>query len=270
MQINTVRASQFLNSGDFHMFILDKVESVSGLHQHDYYEFTIVLTGSCYQEINGRRVLLERGDFVFIPIGSHHQTFYDFGMTRILNMGISRSFFDEHYLYQLPFCFVASQKYQIKKEFLTYIESIIASLDFRDNEFDEFNKLLTFYIVNHLQHYKEQVEDDDIPVWLRRTVKEMHDKAMFGENALEKMIAVSGKSQAHLTRSTQKFYNKTPLQLINEIRINFCKKQLETTNFSIADIAYDAGFSGPCIFIKTFKKLTAFTPGSYRKQVCGG
>lgn len=270
MEITTVRASQFLNNKDFYMFILDKVESVSGLHQHDYYEFTIVLTGSCYQEINGKRVLLERGDFVFIPIGSHHQTFYDFGMTRILNMGISRSFFDDHYLAQFPFFFIASQKYHIKKEFLTYIESAIASLNFRDNEYDEFNKLLTFYIVNHLQHYKEQIEDDDIPIWLRRTVKEMHDKAMFGGNALEKMIETSDRSQAHLTRSTQKYYNKTPMQLINEIRINYCKKQLETTNFSIADIAYDAGFNGPCIFIKIFKKSTSFTPGAYRKQFCGG
>ncbi len=57
------------------MVIYNKTESVSGLHQHDYYEYTIVLTGRYYQEINGKRVLLERGDFVFIPMGSHHQSF---------------------------------------------------------------------------------------------------------------------------------------------------------------------------------------------------
>ncbi len=39
------------------------------------------------------RVLLERGDFVFIPLGSHHQSFYEFGATRILNVGISKRFF---------------------------------------------------------------------------------------------------------------------------------------------------------------------------------
>lgn len=74
------------------MFIYNKTESISGLHQHDYYEFTLVLTGRYFQEINGKRVLLERGDFVFIPLGSHHQSFYEFGATRILNAGISKRF----------------------------------------------------------------------------------------------------------------------------------------------------------------------------------
>ena len=88
-EIKTVYEQQLFNGKNFHVFIYNKTESISGLHQHDYYEFTLVLTGRYYQEINGKRVLLERGDFVFIPLGSHHQSFYDFGATRILNVGIS-------------------------------------------------------------------------------------------------------------------------------------------------------------------------------------
>lgn len=103
---------------------------MSGLHQHDYYEFTVVLTGRYYQEINGKRVLLERGDFVFIPMGSHHQSFYEFGATRILNVGISRRFFEKHYLPLLPFGLVASQVYAVQSAFLGYVESVIASLNF--------------------------------------------------------------------------------------------------------------------------------------------
>lgn len=93
-EISTAREQQLFNGKNFHVVIYNKTESVSGLHQHDYYEFTVVLTGRYYQEINGKRVLLERGDFVFIPMGSHHQSFYEFGATRILNVGISRRFFE--------------------------------------------------------------------------------------------------------------------------------------------------------------------------------
>lgn len=78
-EISTAREQQLFNGKNFHVVIYNKTESVSGLHQHDYYEFTVVLTGRYYQEINGKRVLLERGDFVFIPMGSHHQSFYEFG-----------------------------------------------------------------------------------------------------------------------------------------------------------------------------------------------
>ncbi|MES1782544.1 IS1 family transposase, partial [Escherichia coli] len=66
-----------------------------------------------------------------------------------------------------------------------------------------------------------------------------------------------------------KHYQKVGVitQIINEIRINFAKKQLEMTNYSVTDIAFEAGYSSPSLFIKTFKKLTSFTPKSYRKKL---
>ena len=70
-----------------------------------------------------------------------------------------------------------------------------------------------------------------------------------------------------LFRSRHRYYEKTPMQLINDIRINFAKKQLEITNYSVTDIAYDSGYSSPSLFIKTFKKLTSFTPSNYRKHL---
>lgn len=266
-EIKTVYEQQLFNGKNFHVFIYNKTESVTGLHQHDYYEFTLVLTGRYYQEINGKRVLLERGDFVFIPVGSNHQSFYEFGATRILNVGISKRFFEQHYLPLLPFCFVASQAYRVNSTFLTYIETVIASLNFRGNGLDEFIEVVTFYIINRLRHYREEQVYDDIPQWLKATVEIMHDKTQFGENALENMVRLSAKSQEYLTRATRRYYSKTPMQIINEIRINFAKKQLEMTNYSVTDIAYEAGYSSPSLFIKTFKKMTSFTPNSYRKRL---
>ncbi|EAU4642531.1 transcriptional regulator ChbR [Salmonella enterica] len=266
-EIKTVYEQQLFNGKNFHVFIYNKTESVTGLHQHDYYEFTLVLTGRYYQEINGKRVLLERGDFVFIPVGSNHQSFYEFGATRILNVGISKRFFEQHYLPLLPFCFVASQVYRVNSTFLTYIETVIASLNFRGNGLDEFIEVVTFYIINRLRHYREEQVYDDIPQWLKTTVEIMHDKTQFGENALENMVRLSAKSQEYLTRATRRYYSKTPMQIINEIRINFAKKQLEMTNYSVTDIAYAAGYSSPSLFIKTFKKMTSFTPNSYRKRL---
>ncbi|ECS9432182.1 transcriptional regulator ChbR, partial [Salmonella enterica subsp. enterica serovar Typhimurium] len=101
----------------------------------------------------------------------------------------------------------------------------------------------------------------------KATVEIMHDKTQFGEHALENMVRLSAKSQEYLTRATRRYYSKTPMQIINEIRINFAKKQLEMTNYSVTDIAYEAGYSSPSLFIKTFKKMTSFTPNSYRKRL---
>ena len=81
------------------------------------------------------------------------------------------------------------------------------------------------------------------------------------------MVTLSAKYQQYLTRATQFYYGKTPMQFINEIRINFAKKQLEMTNYSVTDIALEAGYSSPSLVIKTCKKLTFVTPKSYRKKL---
>ncbi len=59
---------------------------------------------------------------------------------------------------------------------------------------------------------------DDIPQWLRSTVELMHDKGQFSENALEKYGVTVGKIE-YLTRATQRYYRKTPVQIINEIHV---------------------------------------------------
>ncbi len=48
-EISTAREQQLFNGKNFHVVIYNKTESVSGLHQHDYYEFTVVLTGRYYR-----------------------------------------------------------------------------------------------------------------------------------------------------------------------------------------------------------------------------
>lgn len=85
----------------------------------------------------------------------------------------------------------------------------------------------------------------------------MHDNAMFSEKALVNMVELSGKTQEYLTRATRRYYQKTPMQIINEIRINFAKTQLEVTNYLVSDIAFEAGYSDTTLFIKNFKKLTS-------------
>ena len=95
----------------------------------------------------------------------------------------------------------------------------------------------------------------------------MHDRPLFAEDALANMVSLCGKSQEYLTRATRRYYNKTPMQIINEIRINYAKMQLEVTNNSVADIAFETGYNDVSLFIKNFKKLTSFTPGSYRKYL---
>ncbi len=137
-EISTAREQQLFNGKNFHVVIYNKTESVSRLHQHDYYEFTVVLTGRYYQEINGKQGAA--GARGFRPLSRWARTtraFTSSGRRASLTSASADASLRTHYLPLLPFGLVASQVYAVQSAFLGYVESVIASLNFRETEFDE-------------------------------------------------------------------------------------------------------------------------------------
>ncbi len=67
------------------------------------------LTGRHFQ-INGSACYWN-GAILFYSVEVSTISFYEFEATSILNVGISKRFFEQHYLPLLPYCFVASQVY---------------------------------------------------------------------------------------------------------------------------------------------------------------
>lgn len=60
---------------------------------------------------------------------------------------------------------------------------------------------------------------------------------------------------------------KTPLQYLQEIRIDMAKDLLQTSNLSISEIAYKVGYQDMGHFSSLFKKLLTTTPSDYRSTV---
>ncbi|MCE2029199.1 GlxA family transcriptional regulator [Sessilibacter corallicola] len=61
--------------------------------------------------------------------------------------------------------------------------------------------------------------------------------------------------------------NKSPLQYLQEIRIQVAKDLLQTSNLTISEIAFKVGYSDMGHFTGLFKKLLATTPSEYRTTV---
>lgn len=70
----------------------------------------------------------------------------------------------------------------------------------------------------------------------------------------------------HLGRITRACVGMTPIEYINHVRIDKAKAYLGFTNLNACEIAKNCGFENNNYFWKTFKKLTALTPGEYRKR----
>ena len=56
------------------------------------------------------------------------------------------------------------------------------------------------------------------------------------------------------------------MEFLNSIRIKESKILLETTNYSITQIATIVGFSNQSYFSETFKQKIGVSPSNYRKE----
>lgn len=61
-------------------------------------------------------------------------------------------------------------------------------------------------------------------------------------------------------------FNKSPIQFLNNIRIQKASQLLISTAMSITDISAACGFSSPAYFTRKFKDITGVTPSDYRSH----
>ncbi len=70
-----------------------------------------------------------------------------------------------------------------------------------------------------------------------------------------------------LNRRFKQATNQTPLQYLQTLRMRQAREFLQSTNLSIAEIAYKIGYLDTAHFSDLFKKHFATTPGQYRTTV---
>jgi len=81
---------------------------------------------------------------------------------------------------------------------------------------------------------------------------------------LSEIAEVAKMNKMAFSRYFKKTINKGFIAYLNEIRINYAKKLLVSTNSPIKVIGYDCGFGSTSYFIRVFKKKLGQTPIEYR------
>ncbi|MBQ7839564.1 MAG: helix-turn-helix domain-containing protein [Lachnospiraceae bacterium] len=74
---------------------------------------------------------------------------------------------------------------------------------------------------------------------------------------------------AHIIRCLQYRYGVTPIEAVNNVRIEKAQQLLSNTTMPVSEIAAKIGFATPSYFNRLFKKQTGVTPLEYRAQEQG-
>ena len=133
--------------------------------------------------------------------------------------------------------------------------------------------------------YKTRINNllDEIWIWVARQLSKNENQGrifpqtfhrldqMLRENlahpwTVEEMAAIMGLGTTTFTEKVKAFSGFPPLNYLINLRISEAIRLLKNSDRSLTDIALDTGFYSSQHFSTTFKKLTGYTPGHFRKN----
>lgn len=252
------------------IFIADTIcdyNFVSPKHDHDFYEFIVVLSGSFIEHLNEEDYVIEKFSSHFLrPSDVHHYTGLNKKGTNLLrNIAIRKDLFDQliqelHFL-ELDNIYIPSKISISLTE--TFIEKSNQLFDLSHSEETRtfIVKAILYDIIFGLQI--NNIHTKEIPSWLIKTNQQfLKDKNYL--QGIDKLISISGKSQEHLTRAFKKYFSYTPSEFVNKLKLQYAANLLINTDKKIVDIIFESGFENVSYFNRIFKKQLGMKPSEYR------
>jgi len=119
------------------------------------------------------------------------------------------------------------------------------------------------YTSTFLKHSPQQYHDDETIIEIQDW---MHNQ-YHSQITLEDLAGRFGVSVRSLTRRFRQATGKTPMQYLQQIRLDNAKELLRTSNLSIAEVAFSTGFRDSSYFSAQFRKAISLGPRDYRDMV---
>ena len=123
---------------------------------------------------------------------------------------------------------------------------------------------IVLQLLSHFLKYaqpRNEMEDNRII----KAIRYIH-KHITGKIELEKLAEISCLSKDHFIRLFKKETGTTPLQYVNQKKIEKAQLLLLTEESAVKEIAFQLAFEDYSYFNRLFKKITGVTPQEYRRS----
>ena len=105
---------------------------------------------------------------------------------------------------------------------------------------------------------------EKIPFWLENAYEKMKIPKNFIEGK-NKFFDLAGVSREHATRCLKKYYNITPSEYVNDLRLSYAANLFLASNLNAADVCYECGFQNLSWFYNAFGSKFGVPPAKYRE-----
>ena len=249
IRIKSVEANGFStpSEGLYHKKILPTLSIVQPLH--GYYEVSI--DGSPFYNVNAGEIFVAPANVVQEII--HHDGNGGFMSAHwiFIDAVIDETFkFDE--VYNFPI--VLPSKYN------DTVYKLIDCIRYSNNTFE---KMRSNYVLLEILFNESSKKEKFDPTFstIQTFVKNHYRENVKALDLAKELIC----SVSQVFRYTKKYFNLSPANYINLIRLQQAEVLLKTTKNTVTEISYSVGFSDNAYFQRLFKKHYGETPQNYRK-----
>lgn len=227
-------------------------------HSHDFYEWVIVLNGSCMQLINESEMYMESGTASLLCPGDCHCFLDQSEDVHILCLSATKQEVQRF----LPLFHVDTDALHLSSVQLS-LRDMRFFMDYADAACENDYKILHAHLI---RIFSDKIEKKQtVPSALLHAMKEMSapENLYLG---LERFAQLSGYSKSQLNRLMQKHYATTSHDYILNMRLEAAYKALLYTTENIEEVAEKLGYASFSHFNKIFKKRYGITPAMLRKN----
>lgn len=226
------------------------------LHAHNYYEIEIVLEGTGWQWLNGKKYSIQRGCVYLLSPADFHEVQVD-GKTRIWNIS-----FDETLIPQKQLEALLTGRYQsiqrLDEEQLKKLD-LAAGLLWEEYVCNGSIRPLIEYILSQV------IREGEGNARLSAMQKAiLYVDTHFREDpSLAQAAAQACLSPVYFGSLFKKYTGETYVNYLNIRKVN-CAKMLLESGISVTESCYCAGFGSHSSFLRAFKQNVGMSPGAYR------
>ena len=251
-------------------------ESYIEEHNHDYFEFSIVTKGSMIHHINDKErivkentlLLLRPSDTHYITVENENESF------ELFNLNVSYDFFESFFELTNKELLDKIKSYDVieinipntsTKYFSNFINK--TSTIYQNNNYPEEILMPIFLdlmsVVFH--YYQNPIQTQNYSMLVNHMMEVLSNKNNFNLT-IEEIAEKERYSYAHINRLFKKETGMTIAKYYTQLRLEYAKRMIETTNDSIYDISVEVGFSSLSHFTKLFNETYGNTPAKHRKM----
>lgn len=244
-------------------------------HDHDFYEFLLILRGGSLHCVNDDIQTLKTGDVVcvrpddahfFAPFSKKSET-YEF-----FNLHVSCRHMETQYQYsdalrskiedpELPVVVNLGAKN------LAYISQKLKKMN--SMSFGEKRAFLYYSILKdllwHVIESTIMTSSELMPEWFKNYLIDISTPEVFTLDYSE-ITAKAGVSGSYLWKLFKKYFEMTPTEYINSMKLEYAYEIITDTDRSLGEIATLAGFNSYSYFYREFMKKYNISPKELRKS----